>query len=179
MQISEKIEYFTNNMTLKFALANIGKIEILRNEIKRYLDREIKNKSKMPLQFTSQSIRSLTVQLEKMQKLSNKKISFREAEDRLYKRVRKLKPELLATTDEKKRGKLRKQAYTDETNFLVQYMTLSRELQKMVSCFNYFALDTLLLERIARQEKEEDDKILREELEFIMFDLMKNEDPMI
>lgn len=179
MNIQERINYFSQNMNLKFCKNQIGKIKILRIEVGRYLDKEIKSKSKMPLQFTSQDLRSLTIQLEKMHKLANKQISFTEGEKRLVKRIEKLKDAINKETDPIKKDKLRKKAYSDETNYLAEFMALARDLQMLISCFNYYALDTLLLEKIAEKNKEDDDKILRDELEFILFDLMRTQDPMV
>ena len=181
MAIKEQINFFTENMSLKFALARVGQLMQLSEQVKRYLNREKTTKSKMSLQFTSQDLRALTVQIEKVHKQANKQIDCVKAKERLLKRLEKLKPLILAEKDPAKNKKLRETAYTDETKYICSYIALARDLQKLVSLFNYYALDTSLLEIISANEKAkakaEDDKFLQEELEFILFDLMRTQDP--
>ena len=176
--IKERIHFFTEKMTLKFALGRIGQISQLSGEVHRYLLKEIHSKSKMPLQFNSQDLRALTVQLEKVHKQANRQIDCMKTRERLFKRAEELKPQILAEKDPAKLVKLKRKAYDDETQYLCSYIALARDLQALVSSFNYYALDTYLLEQILAKEKEiaksNDDKILQDELEFIMFDLMSN-----
>lgn len=171
--INDKIKFFTENLSLKTALNRKGQLLELRKEIGNYLAKALDNKNNKLL-FTSQELRGLTIKIEKIQKQANKKIDFQIIENRLYERLKKLKPEIEKEKNESKKDKIRKKAFSEETNYITQYMALARDMQMLLSCFNYYAVDVLLLERIAAQEKAKDDNILKEELEYIFYELMRD-----
>lgn len=170
-QINERIKFFIDKLTLKTALMRKGQLIALKEEVGKNLTKAIKDKNHK-LIFSSQELRSLTMKIEKVHKQANKQIAFDISENRLFSRLDKIKDEIKQAKTKEEKTKIRSKAYSDETAYIAEYMALARDLQMLLSCFNYYAIDVSLLEQIAEQDKEKDDKILKEELEFILFELM-------
>ena len=64
MNISEKINYYAENMSLKFVRINIIKMCQTFKQIKRYITREIKGDRN--LQFTSDDMRKWAISMNKL-----------------------------------------------------------------------------------------------------------------
>lgn len=145
MKIKELINYYSGNMSLIFFIKNYIKIELLSNEIKRVVKKELKGERR--LNFSSQDLRTFVLALEKVHKELNKKISFTEFTKKIE-RHKKVDTKVL----------------NNETKDLAQYIYAARYSQMLVSLFNYWATITFLLETQHQQEKEASDEIFNHEI---------------
>lgn len=183
MSVAEKLNYYIENFNIKTGLARHGQLDILASDIARYIKKELKNKTKKPtLQFTSQQLRALVLKIDKVLKQSNKIILFVKQRDLLEKRILSAKKLIQKETDQEKINKIRSQIFIDHTNHIAKFIELSKNLQKAFSLFNYYALEVEIIETMQKdyekelaEKKAKDDAFLREELEFILFELMKDE----
>ncbi len=145
MKIKESIKYHSDNMSLNFFIKNYIKIELLSNEIKRIIKKELKGERR--LNFTSQDLRTFVIALNKVHKELNKRISFTD----FAKKIEKHK-------------KVDTKVLNSETKDLAQYINAARYSQMLISLFNYWAVITYLLELEHQQEKEKSDEIFNHEI---------------
>ena len=145
MKIKELINHYSGNMSLNFFIKNYIKIELLSNEIKRVVKKELKGERR--LNFSSQDLRTFVLTLEKVHKELNKKISFTEFTKKIE-RHKKVDTKVL----------------NNETKDLAQYINAARYSQMFISLFNYWATITFLLETQHQQEKEASDEIFNHEI---------------
>ena len=145
MKTKESINYYSSQMCLNFFIKNYIKIELLSNEIKRVVKKELKGERR--LNFSSQDLRTFVLALEKVHKELNKKISFTEFTKKIE-RHKKVDTKVL----------------NNETKDLAQYINAARYSQMFISLFNYWATITFLLETQHQQEKEKSDEIFNHEI---------------
>lgn len=181
MSVEEKLNYYIENFTMKTALARYGQLDILAEEIMRHIKKQLSNKNKKStLQFTSQQLRALVLKIDKVLKQSNKILLFVKQREILEKRILSAKKLMQKETDKNKIDKIRSNIFVDYTLHIAKYIQLSKELQRLYSLFNYYALEVEIIETMQsdyeKEQKKKDDEYLRQELEFILFDLMKNEE---
>ncbi|MCQ2975160.1 MAG: hypothetical protein MJ211_10190 [Bacteroidales bacterium] len=141
MDIREKIEYISSSLNINFAIKNYIKIEQLEKEVRRYLKRELNNEKN--IRFDSSDLRQLCMSLEKVHKSLNKKISFVEFQKKFN-----------------KYDKITGKELWEETKKLAHYLLAVKEIQKMVSVFNYHATVCYLIELQHERIKKEDDYAL-------------------
>lgn len=145
MNIQERINYFSGNMSLNFFIKNYVKMELLDKEINRVVKKELKGERR--LSFTSQDLRTYTIALEKVHKILNKKISFVEFTKKIERHKR---------VDTK--------VMNDETKNLAQYIYAARQAQMLVSLTNYWATIVYMLELEHQQREQESDEIFNLEI---------------
>ena len=143
MNISEKLKYYTENLNINFALKNIGKLLLLADEICRFIKKAIRGDRH--LSFSSQELRLFVMAVEKVHKAVNKKCSFVEIRKRL-----------------EKHGKIARKELIEETHNTGKYISLARDLQRVLSICNYNATMSLLLEIEREQKKTEADDIFND-----------------
>lgn len=131
MNIKEKINYYADNMNLRFVKANYIKLSILEQEVRRYVKKSIKNNC-LP-DFTSQDLRLLCIKLGKIHKTVNKKIEFISLKDRLKK-------------DESK-------TIFTELNDIIEYIKVADYVQRVYSLLNFLEINLDLLEVKINNEK--------------------------
>ena len=145
MNIQEKISYFTQNMSIKFAEVNLIKMIQMMKDLKRYVSREIQGNKN--LLFSSQDLRSFAIELNKLLKRLHRDIEF----DRF-----RTKLEARKVLDSK--------AWIEECQAIQKKLNLAVNLQPVVLEANYYAVVVDILERMAQQEKEASDEIFNHEI---------------
>jgi hypothetical protein len=131
MNISDRINYFADNLNLKFIKVNYIKLSKLEEEIRRYVKKSIKDNC-LP-DFTSQDLRILCIRINKLHKVVNKKIEFVS----LDKRIRELSKNCLSA----------------ELNDIVEYIKIAEYLQRVYSMLNFLEMNLNLLEAKINNEK--------------------------
>lgn len=131
MNISDRINYFADNLNLKFIKVNYVKLSILEQDIRRYVKRAIKDNC-LP-DFTSQDLRLLCIRINKLHKVVNKKIEFVSLDKRLR--------------------ELSKNSLSAELNDIVEYIKIAEYLQRVYSMLNFLEMNLNLLEAKINNEK--------------------------
>lgn len=131
MNIQEKINYYADNMNLRFVKANYIKLSKLEEEVRRYVKKAIKDNC-LP-DFTSQDLRVLCIRINKLHKVVNKKIEF----VFLDKRLRELS----------------KNSLSAELNGIIEYIKIAEYLQRVYSLLNFLEMNLNLLEAKINNEK--------------------------
>lgn len=145
MNIKEKINYYSSQMSLNFFIKSYIKLDLLEKDIGRYLKREFKGNTN--LQFESQDLRSLVIALEKTHKAFNKKISFQTFRKTLEK-YKKVDGDII----------------NKETQHFAHSVACVINCQRLLALFNYHATATYLIELKHQQEKEASDEIFNHEI---------------
>ena len=145
MNIQEKINYFTENMSIKFAEINLIKMMQTVKEFKRYVTRELKGERN--IQFTSSDLRRLAIELNKLLKRLHRDIEFDRFRDKI-----------------EKHDILNNQIWIQECQNIQKKLNLAVNIQPLVLEVNYYAVVVDILERKAKQRKEESDEIFNHEI---------------
>ena len=131
MNIQEKINYYADNMNLRFVKANYIRLSILEQEVRRYVKKSIKNNC-LP-DFTSQDLRILCIRINKLHKVVNKKIEFVSLDKRLR--------------------ELSKNSLSAELNDIIEYIKIAEYMQRVYSLLNFLEMNLNLLEAKINNEK--------------------------
>ena len=145
MNIQEKINYFTENMSMRFAEINLIKMIQTMKDLKRYVSREIQGDRN--LIFSSQDLRFFAIELNKLLKRLHRDIEF----DRFRNKL-------------ESRKVLDSKAWIEECQAIQKKLNLAVNLQPIVLEVNYYAVVVDMLERMAQQEKEKSDEIFTNEI---------------
>lgn len=143
MNISEKINYYADNLSPKFVKINIVKMCKTFTEIKRYVRREIKGDKN--LQFTSDDMRKWAIALNKVFKKMQRETEFDKLRDELF-------TGNFPSNDLVKEICVKKQEYNN----------LVLNFQPLVINVNYYASIVDLLERKWKEIKKEDDELFND-----------------
>lgn len=146
MNIQEKINYYSKEMSLNFFIKNYVNFEKLDEQLKKLTKRELKGER--IIQFNSQDLRTYVLALEKVHKALNKKISYFEFNKYL----------------ENKYQLLDGKSLTLETHKLGEYIRAASICQMLLSRANYWATITRMIEMQYEQEKEKSDEIFNHEI---------------
>lgn len=145
MNIQEKINYFAQNMNMRFAEINLIKMMQMMKDLKRYVNREIRGDRN--LIFSSQDLRRLAIELNKLLKRLHRDIEFDKFRDKLE--ARKV---------------LDSKAWIEECQAIQKKLNLAVNIQPIVLEANYYAVVVDILERMAEKEKQESDEIFNHEI---------------
>ena len=143
MNISEKINYYADNMSHKFVKINIVKMCKTFSDVKRYVAREIKGDKN--LQFTSDDMRKWAISLNKVFKKMQRETEFDKLRDDLF---------VNGMPDNKH--------IIEVCNNTKQFDNLTLHFQPLVINVNYYATIVDLLERKWQQIKEESDDLFND-----------------
>lgn len=146
MNTQEKINYFTQKMSLDFFIKSSAKLELLDKDVRRCIKKELKGEK--IVNFTSQDLRSYVLSLEKVHKALNKKVSFYEFDKMLEKKYTSIDSKVLRK----------------ETHNLAQYINGARICQMLLSTNNYWAAMLRMIEMQYQQEKEASDEVFNHEI---------------
>lgn len=146
MNIQEKINYYSKEMSLNFFIKNYVNFEKLDEQLKKLTKRELKGER--IIQFNSQDLRTYVLALEKAHKALNKKISYFEFSKYLENKYKLLDGKTLAL----------------ETHKLGEYIRAASICQMLLSRANYWATITRMIEMQYEQEKEKSDEIFNHEI---------------
>lgn len=144
MNISEKINYYAENMSLKFVKINIVKMCQTFKQIKRYIAREIKGDRN--LQFTSEDMRKWAISMNKLFKKMQRDTEFDVFREELFIDGK------MPTNKEIKEKCLKRQEKDD----------LVLNFQPLVISVNYYATVVALLERHWQEQKDKDDDLFND-----------------
>ena len=142
MNTQEKIQYYKEKMSVKFALDNYINIAKLADEIRRYIK---KNAIEKKIAFNSSDVRGFVMAIGKVHKSINKQIDFAEQEKRL-----------------KKYDCINDDAFSDYTNDFLQRAACLRDLQSSYSILNYCAM--ILKWQEIQNTKQNNDLLFNQEL---------------
>lgn len=131
MNIQEKINYYADNMNLRFIKANYIKLSKVEEEIRRYVKKAIKDNC-LP-DFNSQDLRLLCIRINKLHKVVNKKIEFVSLDKRLR--------------------ELSKNSLSAELNGIIEYIKIAEYMQRVYSMLNFLEMNLNLLEAKINNEK--------------------------
>jgi hypothetical protein len=145
MNIKEKLNYYTEKLNIPFFIKSFIKLELLDNELRRYIKKDPDYKSN--LIFTSQDLRSYIIALEKVHKALNKRLSFLEFEKRL-----------------KKYKEVTNENFCAEIISDKEYIIALNYCQSLLIRANYWAVTTYLIERKHECNKERSDEIFNHEI---------------
>ena len=143
MNISEKLEYYTDNISYKFVKFNIIKMFQTHKELKRYINREFKGDRNLIV--SSEVLRLYAIELTKLFKKINRECEFDKFRQTLenHKRV-----------DNK--------VFTNECKNIQEKMNLVKNLQPLVLELNYYSTIVYMLEELDRQNKEKSDDLFND-----------------
>lgn len=143
MNISEKINYYADNMSPKFVKINIIKMCQTFRQIKRYVDRELNDNRN--IQFTSDDLRRWAISANKVFKKMQRDTEFDKFRDDLF-------SEGLPTVEH----------IRDVATKTKQYLTLVQDLQILVHNINYYATAVYLLEERYKKAKQDGDELFND-----------------
>lgn len=144
MNISEKINYYAENMSYKFVKINIVKMCQTFKQIKRYIVREIKGDRN--LQFTSEDMRKWAISMNKLFKKMQRDTEFDVFREELFIDGK------MPTDEEIKEKCLKRQ---EKDNLVLNF-------QPLVISVNYYATVVTLLERHWKEQKDKDDDLFND-----------------
>lgn len=143
MNIQEKINYYADNISFKFATINYIKMEQTMKDLKRYVTREIcgyKN-----LQVTSHDMRRWAMSLNKLFKKIQCDCEFDKFKKRLEKNV-----------------KITNEVFIKDCKETQKKMTLLMNLQALMLELNYYATVIWVIEEKYKTLKEQDDDLFND-----------------
>lgn len=143
MNISERIEYFTKEMNLKFAQINYIKMIETMKQLKRYITREINGDKNLIV--SSQEMRAWAMSLTKLLKTLQRKCEF----DKFKNNFNKYK-------------KVNDKIFINEARAMQALLNFAMDLQPLMLEVNYYATIVHILEEKRRQEKEYDDGLFND-----------------
>ena len=143
MNISQKLEYYTENISYKFVKFNIIKMFQTHKELKRYIIREFKGEKNLIV--SSEVLRRYAIELTKLFKKLNRDCEF----DKFRQALEKHK-------------KVDNKTFINECESIKEKMQLLMNLQPLVLELNYYSTITYLLEELDRQNKEKSDDLFND-----------------
>lgn len=143
MNISEKIEYFTKGMNLKFAQINYIKMIETMKQLKRYITREINGDKNLIV--SSQIMRSWAMSLTKLLKDLQRKCEF----DKFRNNFNKYE-------------KVNDKIFINEAKAMQTLLNFAMDLQPLMLEVNYYATIIHILEEKRKCEKEYDDGLFND-----------------
>lgn len=143
MNISEKLEYYTNNINYKFIKFNLFKMFQTHKELKRYISREFKGDRNLIV--SSEVLRRYAIELTKFFKKLNRDCEF----DKFRQAFEKHK-------------KVDNKIFCEECKGITEKMQMAMDLQPLVLEVNYYSTIVYMLEELDRQNKEKSDGLFND-----------------
>lgn len=143
MNIQERINNFTEKMSVKKFMFFYIKLEQLDKDIRRYI-KNVPN-DKNTLQFTSYDLRRYAMALGKVHKALNRKLCFVEVQKRID-----------------KHDKITNEVLENEVKNHVEYMRALGYCQAFLSRANYWATIVYLIEKRQEYLKTQDDELFND-----------------
>ena len=143
MNISEKINYYADNMSFKFAIVNYIKMTQTLKEVKRYVTKEIKGEKR--LNVSSQDMRRWAMSLNKLIKKLQRDGEFDKFKNSLEKHV-----------------KITNDVFIKECKEMQKKLNLAMDLQPLTLEVNYYATIIWVIEEKYRTLKEQDDELFND-----------------
>ena len=143
MNISEKINYYAENMSLKFATVNYIKMTQTLKELKRYVTREIKGDKNLVV--SSQDMRRWAMSLNKLIKKIQRNGEFDKFKNSI-----------------EKHDKITNDVFIKECQEMQKKLNLAMDLQPLTLEVNYYATVIWVIEEKYRTLKEQDDDLFND-----------------
>lgn len=143
MNIQEKINYYADNMSLKFATMNYIKMTQTMKDLKRYVSREIQGYKN--LQITSYDMRRWAMSLNKLFKKNLNDCEFNKFQKRLEKNT-----------------KITNEVFIADCRETQKKMILLMNLQALMLELNYYATVIWVIEEKYKTIKEQDDELFND-----------------
>ena len=143
MNISEKINYYADNMSFKFAIVNYIKMTQTLKELKRYVTREIKGDKNLIV--SSQDMRRWAMSLNKLIKKLQRDGEFDKFKNSLEKHV-----------------KITNDVFIKECKEMQKKLNLAMDLQPLTLEVNYYSTIIWIIEEKYRTLKEQDDDLFND-----------------
>lgn len=143
MNISEKLEYYTDNINFKFIKFNLFKMFQTHKELKRYIIREFKGEKNLIV--SSEVLRRYAIEITKLFKKLNRDCEF----DKFRQALEKHK-------------KVDNNTFINECENIKEKMQLLMNLQPLVLELNYYSTIIYLLEECKRQDEERSDDLFND-----------------
>ena len=143
VNIQEKINYYADNMSFKFATINYIKMEQTMKDLKRYVTREIHGDKN--LQVTSYDMRRWAMALNKLFKKTQSDCEFDKFKKRLEKNV-----------------KITNDIFINDCKETQKKMTLLMNLQALMLELNYYTTVIWVIEEKYKTLKEQDDDLFND-----------------
>ena len=143
MNTSERVQYFTKGMNLKFAQINYIKMTETMKQIKRYVTREINGDKNLIV--SSQEMRAWAMSLTKLLKQLQRKCEFDIFKENFN-----------------KYEKVNNDIFIKEAKAMQTLLNFAMDLQPLVLEVNYYSTIIYILEEKRRCEKEYDDGLFND-----------------
>lgn len=155
MNIKEKIYYFADNFSIDFLKTNYIKLDLLEQEIRRYIKRGIKE-NKLP-EISSNDLRHFIINLTKVHKKTNQKIEFANFKKSIF--------DIKNLTNE---------AFDKRLNDYIELIIVAGYLQKIYSAVNFLEFNLSFLETKLKNQKEQSDLEFNQEALEVINKFLRN-----